>query len=38
VLADADASEGLIQADLDLDQLAKYRTGLPFLKDMRATD
>jgi omega-amidase len=38
VLGDAGASEGLIQADLDLDQLAKYRTGLPFLKDLRGTD
>ena len=38
LLADAGASEGLIQADLDLDQLAKYRTGLPFLKDLRGTD
>jgi omega-amidase len=38
VLADAGESEGVIQADLDLDQLAKYRTGLPFLKDLRGTD
>ena len=38
VLVDAGASEDVIQADLDLDQLAKYRAGLPFLKDLRATN
>jgi omega-amidase len=35
LLADAGETEGVIQAQLDLDQLAKYRAGLPFLKDLR---
>jgi predicted amidohydrolase len=35
LLADAGETEGVIQAPLDLDQLAKYRAGLPFLKDLR---
>ena len=38
VLADAGNTEGVIQADLDLDQLVKYRTGLPFLKDLWPTE
>lgn len=35
LVADAGETEGVIQAPLDLDQLARYRAGLPFLKDLR---
>jgi predicted amidohydrolase len=35
IVADAGEIEGVIQATLDLDNLRKYRTGLPFLKDLR---
>jgi len=35
IIADAGASEGWISAELDLASLAKYRTGLPFLNDLR---
>jgi len=37
-IADAGESAGVIQAEPDLDQLAKYRAGLPFLKDLRTTE
>lgn len=36
ILANAGETEGVIQARLDLDALAKYRAGLPFLKDLRS--
>jgi omega-amidase len=35
ILADAGGSEGWISAELDLAALRKYRTGLPFLYDLR---
>ena len=35
LIAEAGARETCIQAELDLQNLAKYRTGLPFLADMR---
>jgi len=35
ILADAGRSEGVIQAELDMPTLRKYREGLPFLADMR---
>ncbi len=35
VVAEADAREGTISADLDLQALIDYRQELPFLKDMR---
>lgn len=35
IVADAGDTEGAIQATLDLENLRKYRTGLPFLKDLR---
>lgn len=35
ILADAGEAEGTIRAELDLENLAKYREGLPFLKDLR---
>jgi omega-amidase len=35
IIADARDGEGLISADLDLEQLSAYRKELPFLKDMR---
>jgi omega-amidase len=35
IIADAGESEGSIQAALDLDRLAKYREGLPFLQDLK---
>jgi omega-amidase len=35
MLADAGEKEGCIRARLDLEVLRKYRTGLPFLEDMR---
>ena len=35
IVADAGESEGMIQATLDLEQLAKYRKGLPFLADLK---
>ena len=35
ILADAGDSEGCIRAQLDLAVLRQYRTGLPFLDDMR---
>jgi len=35
ILADAGTQEGTIQAPLELDKLAQYRRGLPFLADMR---
>jgi predicted amidohydrolase len=35
IVADAGETEGTIQATLDLETLRKYRTGLPFLKDLR---
>jgi predicted amidohydrolase len=34
ILADAGENEGWISAQLDLENLRKYRQGLPFLKDM----
>jgi len=37
ILADAGEIEGVIQAELDLANLAKYRAGLPFLNDQRPT-
>jgi len=36
VLAQADAGEGVIRASLDLAMLRSFRSGLPFLQDMRA--
>jgi predicted amidohydrolase len=35
VLADAGETEGMIQAEVDLLSLRKYREGLPFLEDMK---
>lgn len=35
IMADAGETEAVIHADLDLPNLNKYRTGLPFLADMR---
>lgn len=35
ILADAGETEGAIQASLDLPSLRKYRTGLPFLEDLK---
>ncbi len=35
ILADAGESEGFIQGEVDLDSLAKYREGLPFLSDLK---
>lgn len=35
ILADADGREGHISAKLDLENLKKYREGLPFLDDLR---
>jgi omega-amidase len=35
ILADAGESEGWISAELDVEQLNKYRQGLPFLEDLR---
>ena len=35
ILADAGEGEGVIQAQVDLETLRKYRQGLPFLADMR---
>ncbi|MBA3441983.1 MAG: carbon-nitrogen family hydrolase, partial [Pyrinomonadaceae bacterium] len=36
VIAEADAEEGTISANLDLQALVSYRQELPFLKDMHA--
>jgi len=36
IIADAGASEAWISATLDLEALQKYRTGLPFLADLKA--
>jgi len=38
VLADAGTTEGFISAPLDLANLRKYREGLPFLADLKASD
>ena len=38
ILADADAREGFISAQLDLAGLRKYREGLPFLDDLKVRD
>ena len=35
IMADAGPNEGVIQAQLDLAQLRKYRQGLPFLADLK---
>ena len=35
IIADAGEGECVISAEIDLDELASYRTELPFLKDMR---
>jgi predicted amidohydrolase len=35
ILADAGEKEGCIEARVDLDQLRKYRHGLPFLRDLK---
>lgn len=35
IIADAGESEGVAQASLDLENLAKYRSGLPFLNDLK---
>jgi predicted amidohydrolase len=37
ILADAAEKEGYIQASLDLEQLSKYRQGLPFLQDLKCS-
>jgi predicted amidohydrolase len=38
ILADAGEKQGYIQASLDLEQLHKYRQGLPFLRDLKCSD
>jgi len=35
IVADAGTEEGILEAELDLGQLRKYRQGLPFLDDLR---
>jgi predicted amidohydrolase len=35
IIADADRGEGCISADLDIENLRKYRAGLPFLNDLK---
>jgi predicted amidohydrolase len=35
IVADAGENEGVVEATLDLENLAKYRTGLPFLDDLK---
>jgi len=34
ILADAGETEGIVRAELNLEQLDKYRTGMPFLRDV----
>jgi omega-amidase len=36
IVADAGTNEGSVSAALDLENLKKYRTGLPFLEDLKA--
>ena len=34
IVADGGTEEGVVRANLDLESLRKYRTGLPFLNDL----